>query len=258
MTEIPEHLLARSRARRAEAGLATPGEAATAAPAAGGEVEPAPSATPATGAARAPAVAPGPAAPPPPRPDPPHVAAYKERQRIPWWALSALAALPIWALVYVYTLEPPSQETAGVLAEGEQVYNTCAACHGASGGGGVGPALGGGAVVQTFPNYQDHILWVTLGSAEWPADTYGAQNESPGGTGVMPAFGNELSPAEIIAVVRYEREVLGGAPPEPGLVELSEQAEAGEDVTTLLATEPSADPTQPAPAPAGETAAAEG
>src|SRR4051812_39175946 len=99
MTEVPEHLLARSRARREAAGLATPG---TAAPeTAGGAVEPA-GASSAAPATRAPATspAPAPAPPPPPRPDPPYVQAYKERKKIPFWALPALIALPFWAFIY--------------------------------------------------------------------------------------------------------------------------------------------------------------
>src|SRR3954453_4545646 len=89
MTEVPEHLLARSRARREAAGLATPSESgATPAPSAASEstaVEPAAAATP------APATAPPP--PPPPKPDPPYVQAYKERKKIPFWAMPALLAL---------------------------------------------------------------------------------------------------------------------------------------------------------------------
>ena len=41
---------------------------------------------------------------------------------------------------------------------------TCT-CHGASGQGGVGPRLAGGEVLKTFPNIDDHIAWVTNGSA---------------------------------------------------------------------------------------------
>src|SRR3954453_24209764 len=81
VTEVPEHLLARSRARREAAGLATPAEGG-AAPAPGGTSEPGPVAPAAPAATPAPATAPPP--PPPPKPDPPYIQAYKNRRRIPF------------------------------------------------------------------------------------------------------------------------------------------------------------------------------
>src|SRR4051794_4759270 len=101
MTEVPEHLLARSRARREAAGLATPSEGgATPAPSASSEVEP-------VAAAATPAPATPPPPPPPPKPDPPYIQAYKNRKKIPFWAMPALVALPLWGLVYANTLETP-------------------------------------------------------------------------------------------------------------------------------------------------------
>ncbi len=99
MTEIPEHLLKRSRDRRAAAGGAsdspgpevattgdtTPAEAAPAAPAATGP------------AARTAAAAP--AEPPAKAPDSPVVAAYRARRKVPFWAMAALALLPIWTFM---------------------------------------------------------------------------------------------------------------------------------------------------------------
>ncbi len=75
MTEIPEHLLKRSQARKAASGDA----AAAAAPATTPATTPAAgeSAVPAVAAPKAPAV---PAGPPPPKPDIPVVAAYKARR----------------------------------------------------------------------------------------------------------------------------------------------------------------------------------
>ena len=89
VTEIPEHLLKRSRDRRAALGLGG-GEARGREAAA----EAAPRRTPATTAAATPAAAApsGPAgrkaaaappAPPPPKPDPPYVAAAKSRREDP-------------------------------------------------------------------------------------------------------------------------------------------------------------------------------
>jgi mono/diheme cytochrome c family protein len=219
MTEVPEHLLARSRARREAAGLATPSEGgATPAPSAGTEVAPA-----ATTAAATPAPAAAPPPPPPPKPDPPYVQAYKNRKKIPVWAMPALAVLPLWAFIYANTLEKPPAATAGPLAEGKQIYDSvaaCAGCHGSDGGGGTGPAFKNGAVGQTWPNFKDHIRWVSLGDANWPGNTYGAQNK-PKHSG-MPSFAGTLTPMQIALVVRYEREVLGGLPPDPDLVAITE------------------------------------
>lgn len=218
MTEIPEHLLARSRARREAAGLATPGEAATPA-STGAEMEPASGAAPPAPAA-APARTPAPSPPAPPKPDPPYVKAYKERKKIPFWATPVLLLLPLWAFIYTNTLEAPSKAASGPLASGQAIYTQCAACHGATGGGGVGPALAGGDLAQVFPNFKDQIRWVSLGSAGWPGDTYGATNKPK--KGGMPAWAGNLTPLQIAEVVRYEREVLAGIPAEPDLVAITE------------------------------------
>ncbi len=203
MTEIPEHLLKRSRERRAAIG----GEDAPAgdAPAAGAE-EPAaeaPSAAPVPAAAAAPVEA----APEPPKPVRPEVAAALSRRRIPYWAMPVLAALPLWAYVYQATLEPPPAGETGAFALGEELYSKCASCHGASGGGGVGPAFSG--VRETWPDYRDHLAWVRLGDAGWPGATYGANNR-PKNTG-MPAFDEgQLSDEELAQIVLYERAAFGG------------------------------------------------
>jgi mono/diheme cytochrome c family protein len=215
MTEIPEHLLARSRARREAAGLATPSEAGAApAPAAGAEVEPV-----AAAATPAPAAAPPP--PAPPKPDPPYIQAYKNRKKIPFWAVPALVALPMWAFIYANTLETPPATTTGPLAEGQAIYGQCAACHGASGEGGVGPSFQDGELSRSWPKFQDQIRWVALGSTGWPGATYGALSKPKAGG--MPAWAGTLTPLQIAQVVRYEREVLGGLPPEPELVAITEE-----------------------------------
>ena len=122
MTEVPEHLLARSRARREAAGLATPSEGGAApAPSASeaGAVEPA-----AVAATPAPTTAPHP--PPPPKPDPPYIQAYKNRKRIPYWAMPALTLLPLWAFIYANTLEKPPPAQTGPLAVGAKIFGNCA------------------------------------------------------------------------------------------------------------------------------------
>jgi mono/diheme cytochrome c family protein len=227
VTEIPEHLLARSKARRSAIGQS--GDAGADAPAPSAAVEKAGAAPAAAEAAAAPGLAPSkapvPAAAPPPKPVRPEVAAALSRKKIPFWAIPALVALPLWAFLYAFTLEPPSQESP-VLAAGRGLYASagCAGCHGATGGGGVGPAFADGAVVETFSNYEDHVQWVTLGSEGWAAevgDTYGDPEKPVRGFNgqAMPSFGGSLSEEEILEVVRYEREVISGFGCEPDLAE---------------------------------------
>lgn len=203
MTEIPEHLLKRSKQRRAAIG----GEEATDAgePAAAAEAPSAPAATPVVPAAAAAAVA---APAPAPKPVRPEVAAARRRKKIPFWAMPVLAALPLWAYVYQATLEPPPAGEADPLVLGGEVYNGCASCHGATGGGGAGPALTG--VLDTWPDYRDHMMWVKLGDEGWPADTYGA-TDKPKGVG-MPAH-KAMTDVELAQVTLYERATFGGLDP---------------------------------------------
>jgi mono/diheme cytochrome c family protein len=204
VTEIPEHLLKRSKERRAAIG----GEDAPAdapAPSSGAAVEPA--ATAAAPPAAAAAATPEPVVEPP-KPAHPSVAAARSRKKIPVWALPVLAFLPLWAYVFQATLEPAPQGDDTPLALGEQVYSGCASCHGAGGGGGSGPALTG--VLETWPDYRDHMLWVRIGSADWPGSTYGANDKAkhPG----MPPH-PQFSDAELAQVVLYERVAFGGEDP---------------------------------------------
>lgn len=110
----------------------------------------------------------------------------------------------------------PGEESTDFFTLGGEVYTArCAVCHGANGGGGVGPALAGEAVVATFPagscsTDDGQIAWVALGSGGWPDPTYGATAKPVGGAGVMPAFGDILSEEELGAVVLYERVNFGG------------------------------------------------
>jgi mono/diheme cytochrome c family protein len=206
LTEVPEHLLQRSRDRRKALGLgddddgAAPGTAAAATPAAAAPV------------AAAPAAAPVPieAAPPlPPEPPKPWVQAALSRKKIPYWAMPVLLFLPIWAFLYVGTLEGAGGEAEGLVAEGEQVYEeSCASCHGAEGGGGVGPALAGGDVLTTFPEITGHIEWVAQATAGLGEGTpYGSPDVGrvAGANGIMPSFVSSLTAEELIAVVIYER-----------------------------------------------------
>jgi hypothetical protein len=228
VTEIPEHLLRRSRERRAAAGGGGGDEgggggseaAATPAPAA---------ATPARAAAPAAKAAPAPAAPPKPKTVKPAVLAAQRRTKIPVWALPVLALLPLWAFLYAESLRNPEVKLSGPVAEGEEIFlRACSGCHGAQGQGGAGRQLNGGNVLLTFPGadgFTQQVHFVTNGSAEVLGKVYGDPNR-PGGphtggsfTGTpMPAQGvnatgaskGSLSDAQVVAVVCYERVVIGG------------------------------------------------
>ncbi len=220
MTEIPEHLLRRSRERRAALGLGGD-EAPAAAPGSAAEGEapvpatPSPS-TPAAPPPRTPR--PAPAAPPPPKPDPPYIAAAKNRRRIPFWAMPVVGLLPLWAYMYARGLEPPEKTVTGPVASGQAIYaSKCSSCHGSGGEGGVGYPLAGGEVLQSFPDINQHFAFVYTGNKPYAGLTYGSGRHIGGQRGVpgaMPAWGSadggELTDAEIVEVVCYERYGLGG------------------------------------------------
>lgn len=211
MTEVPEYLLERSRQRRAALGL--PGGEAPA----GGGGAPAPAA-----ASSSVATAPAPTAPEPAaaatatsvitEPVPEIPVQSGPRSGIPWWMMPVLLILPFWAIIYMGAFAAP--KAAGGPRTGQQIYVSagCGSCHGPTGGGGVGPKLAGGEAKLTFPNEDDHIAWVSEGSAPARGKSYGDPNR-PGGprpaaSGGMPAFKGQLAPEEIKAVVEYERDRL--------------------------------------------------
>lgn len=225
MTEVPEHLLKRSRDRRAALGLGG-GEgdasAADSAPARA-DVEPASGASAATAAAAPAAVAPAEVEVKPPEPPPPYVEAALRRKRIPFWAMPVVGILPIWVILYAGSLSPADTGEATQLDLGAEVFAlNCASCHGAGGGGGVGRQLSAGEVLKTFPNLADQLQFVAAGTQGLGTGTpYGdpareGGQHAAGSFGNMPAFGETLSPDELLAVVRHERETLSGeeVPPE--------------------------------------------
>lgn len=224
MTEVPEHLLARSKAARAKAAGGSGDEGAP--PATPGEA-------PGTGAAAtavepaAAAAAPAPVAAPP-KPVPPYVAAAISRPKVPRFAIPVLAALPVWALIYAGTLTAGSGPADPELDMGAEVYaSACSGCHGDAGQGGTGRPLG--QVLATFPDRADHISWVENGSPE-AGTPYGDPEQgriSQQGFPAMPGFKDTLSPEEIAAVVRYERERFGGEEPTPATGEETEGGDVG-------------------------------
>ena len=215
MTEIPEHLLKRSKDRKTELQ-------------GGGPASEAPSSsTPAKAESAAPATASAPAipAPKPPKVDPPYVVAAKTRRKIPFWAMAGLAALPIWAFLYYVALKPAEQVVAGPLSVGTASYSGCAGCHGANGAGGAGRPLYQGESLKTFPHIEDMLNFVYNGSAKYVAaglSIYGDPNREGGAHGLLSYNGNPmpqqgakaggaLSEAEILGVVCHIRYDLSGA-----------------------------------------------
>ena len=220
MTEIPDHLLQRSRSRRQALGQEVAGGEASdaagapaAAPAGGG------GAVVATGAVlpKGPAVpAGGKTAPVKAAPVvvPHYIDAHKKRSRIPVWAMPALLGLPLWGVIYAGTLTPAPSNRLTTIAEGSIVYNVtagCAGCHGGDGAGAVGPKLNEGAVSATFAGPLDQIRWIVGGSKSAVGGVYGDKGKTS--KGGMPAFGKTLTPLEIVSVVRHERETLSGSGP---------------------------------------------
>jgi len=217
VTQVPEYLLERSRARRAALGLG--GDA----PAPGGDegggvaTATAPAVTGATPAGAPAAAAPAAAAPAvpaaPPQPDvplPEYVTDPGPKSGMPVWMMPIFLLIPLWAIVYVGGFgERGGQELTGA-ALGAQVYaQNCAACHGPVGEGGVGPALQGGESKLTFPDEADHVTWVNEGSTSKRGQPYGDPARGRVATsGGMPGFASTLSPEQIQAVVLYERDSL--------------------------------------------------
>jgi len=224
VTEVPDHLLKRSRDRRSALGLgggdggdggAGESAAKTGAAAPSTAVEPATATTAAKPAAATPAeVAPA------PEPLPAYVEAALKRKKIPLWAMPVLALLPVWAIIYATTLSPSASGKKTQLQIGQETFVArCASCHGADGAGGAGRVMKDGELLKTFPDIQSQLAFVWLGSsATGPAGTpYGNPNREGGqhktlsyNGSPMPAFKDVLKPEELLSVVRYEREVLSG------------------------------------------------
>ena len=217
--EVPDHLLARSRARRAALGLggddAAPGNSP-------GDSVPAPPDVAGSGAVSA-ATAGAVAAPAPivkSTPAPPSFTGPKQspprHNRVPYWMMPVTAIVPIWAIFYFGAFgSRVITKPLTPVERGAKVFRSagCSGCHGAAGQGNpaIGaPKLAAGEVVKTFPDEADHVAWVTGGSIGGgqpygdPARE-GGQHHSKGG---MPAFGASLSADDIEAVITYEREGL--------------------------------------------------
>jgi mono/diheme cytochrome c family protein len=213
VTEIPEHLLKRSKAAKSKAEGAEPAADA-----------PAAASTPATTAPAVAAKAAAPAVPLAPvvKPDSPVVAAYKSRKKIPVWAMVGLSILPVWAFMYVLALKPVPVVASGPTGDGGVVYGTnCSGCHGAAGEGvGSAYAFTNGSVMKTFPHIEDQLRWVLLGTKNYQDAgivIYGDPNREGGphktgaSGGQMPGWKGLITDADILAAVCHERYDLSGA-----------------------------------------------
>jgi mono/diheme cytochrome c family protein len=211
VTEIPEHLLKRSKDRQ-QSGATPPTDAV------------------ATTSAAAPAAVEKAVAQvaPPALPDPSYVAAAKSRKKIPFWAMATLSLLPLWAFMYVAALKPQEKVVEGPLAVGAAVYGSCAGCHGAEGqGGNAGRKLYQGEVMKTFPKIEDMLNFVYTGSQAYATaglKVYGDPDREGGAheplsynKNPMPMQGEKaggaLTEAEILGVVCHERYAISGADP---------------------------------------------
>lgn len=103
-------------------------------------------------------------------------------------AIEVLALIGVAVVVVLLFANEPDTGSTTPSTPGAQIYAaSCASCHGADGGGGIGPQLAGGAAAERFPDVADQITFVTDGS------------------GSMPSFGGRLSPAQLRQVVEYTR-----------------------------------------------------
>lgn len=215
MTEIPEHLLNRSKARRSAASGESSGDTA---PVVASATKAVATSDSAPKVAQAPKVAP---------PEPGYVLAAKARRKIPFWAMAGLALLPIWAFLYLVALSPEQKKVEGPMATGVQIYGGCAGCHGANGAGGAGQVLYQGQIVKTFPHIEDMLNYVYNGSQKYLSaglESYGDPDREGGARNLlgyngaaMPqqgkSAGGALTEYEILGVVCHIRYDITGIAP---------------------------------------------
>ena len=168
-------------------------------------------AAPVAAAAAVPAAAAAPAAPAVPDPVAPWVEAAQSRRKIPVWAVAVLVLLPLWAVVYALTLDPPTPTEPGPLELGAETYagKGCSGCHGA-GGAGAGAVPGLATTPEDFAEPADMVTWIALGSAGYQAA--GIEEYAPGKpvNGGMPGWMDSLTAEELMSVVLHERTEYGG------------------------------------------------
>jgi mono/diheme cytochrome c family protein len=238
VAEIPEHLLARSKARRS----ALSGEGGTDAAAPVAPASPSSSSTPAVvtpvvQAAKAVAIAVPASAPK--EPVVPGLLFAKMAR------VGLMVGVPLWAFFYAGIFNTPVSLKETPLTIGANIYSSqCSTCHGANGAGsdagGVGRPLWKGEAEKSFLKTEQQVAFVRHGSCEANAPYGNPKRE--GGEHVaktgMPAF-PDLTAEQILYVIQYERTILSEKPwPELVAGELEptaeeiEEAQAKLDVTT--------------------------
>ena len=222
VTEIPEHLLARSEARREAIGQ----DRGDGARRRRGRRRRPRSRRPRRGGARRPPPLAGRARPRPRRAGAAAGAANRCRRgrgrpepasKIPWWAMPAVAGLAVWAVALrLHPRAADDRERLLIVGATSSTRRRLRRCHGATGGGGVRPGLHRRRVVETFPDFNDHIDMGRPLGGQRPAPTATYGDTGRAGRAAhrrrCPAFGAEHADSprsEIALVVRYEREVLG-------------------------------------------------
>lgn len=126
--------------------------------------------------------------------------------KVPWYVLTAVLGLLTWGFVYLLTvpheraMPAPVVASAGAAVDGAAVFTArCQACHQTTGLGlpGVFPPLAGSEWVSGDPGVMVQILLHGLsGEIEVNGSRY---------AGLMPAFGQQLTDAELAAVASYVR-----------------------------------------------------
>jgi mono/diheme cytochrome c family protein len=108
---------------------------------------------------------------------------------------AAMSAAGIVAMSQGPAVAQAAADLPTLVAEGQAVYGrNCAACHGATGGGGAGPAMAGNAFMASISAVLNQIF---LGNAERG----------------MPMF-TRLNDREVAAVANYIRNSMGNAYPD--------------------------------------------
>jgi mono/diheme cytochrome c family protein len=213
VAEIPAHLLARSKAKRA--GLT--GEGGSDAPAAEASTASTTTAAVAPVAAAAAPVKAETAIPKPSTPPPVKGLAFARITKV-----ALMTGVPIWAFFFAGVFNTPKSTVDTPQVAGAKLYaSQCASCHLSNGagkeGGGVGRALWKGEAEKTFLKAEEQIAFVRHGScgigvAYGNPKREGGQHVALGG---MPAF-PDLTDTQIWEIITYERTVLSDKPwPEP-------------------------------------------
>jgi mono/diheme cytochrome c family protein len=215
VAEIPAHLLARSKAKRAAAAGGGEGEpdtstvasvaADTTASSAGAVVA---AAATAAKPAKVETAIPKPSTPPPVK-----GLAFARITKV-----ILMAGVPVWAFFAAGVFATPKSTTETPQQAGARLYIAqCASCHKTNGsgkeGGGVGRPLWKGEAEKTFLKAEEQIAFVRHGSCAVGVP-YGNPKREGGehvGLGGMPAF-PDLTDTQIWEIITYERTVLSDKP----------------------------------------------